>query len=78
MTGGAGFIGSFLCERLLEQRHEVLCVGNFFTGARANILHLMDNHRFELVRHEAFLAKGDAAIAGVATRAGTLFRLLRR
>ena len=52
MTGGAGFIGSHLCETLLNDGHEVLCVDNFFTGARGNISHLMDNHRFELLRHD--------------------------
>ena len=52
VTGGAGFIGSHLCERLLADGHEVLCLDNFFTGRRANILKLMDNHRFELIRHD--------------------------
>ncbi|SHJ27659.1 UDP-glucuronic acid decarboxylase family protein [Wenxinia saemankumensis] len=52
VTGGAGFLGSFLCERLLDDGYEVLCVDNFFTGARDNVRHLMDNPRFELVRHD--------------------------
>ncbi|MBE7216949.1 MAG: SDR family oxidoreductase [Caulobacteraceae bacterium] len=52
VTGGAGFIGSFLCERLLAQGAEVLCVDNFFTGARANVAHLMDDARFEIMRHD--------------------------
>jgi len=52
VTGGAGFIGSFLCERLLDQGCEVLCVDNFFTGARRNIAHLLDNPNFELMRHD--------------------------
>ena len=52
VTGGAGFIGSHLCERLLSQKNEVLCLDNFFTGRRENILHLLDNQRFELVRHD--------------------------
>ena len=52
VTGGAGFIGSFLCERLLDQGAEVLCVDNFFTGTRSNVAHLMDNPRFELMRHD--------------------------
>ena len=52
ITGGAGFIGSFLCEALLLQGHEVLCVDNFYTGTRRNIEHLMGHKRFELVRHD--------------------------
>lgn len=52
VTGGAGFIGSHLCERLLEQGHEVLCVDNFYTGRRTNVGHLLDNPRFELMRHD--------------------------
>lgn len=52
ITGGAGFIGSHLCERLLESGHDVICLDNFFTGRRSNIMHLMDNHRFELIRHD--------------------------
>ena len=52
VTGGAGFIGSHLCERLLEDGHEVVCLDNFFTGARPNVEHLLGNHRFELVRHD--------------------------
>ena len=52
VTGGAGFIGSFLCERLLDQGCEVLCVDNFFTGARANVAHLLANPRFEVMRHD--------------------------
>ena len=52
ITGGAGFIGSHLCDRLLESGHEILCVDNFFTGRRRNIAHLMDNKRFELMRHD--------------------------
>jgi UDP-glucuronate decarboxylase len=52
ITGGAGFIGSHLCERLLEGGDEVLCLDNFFTGRRTNIAHLLDNHRFELIRHD--------------------------
>lgn len=52
VTGGAGFIGSFLCERLLETGAEVLCVDNFFTGTRTNVAHLLDNKRFELMRHD--------------------------
>jgi UDP-glucuronate decarboxylase len=52
VTGGAGFLGSHLCERLLGQGHDVLCVDNFFTGRRGNIVHLMDNPSFELMRHD--------------------------
>ena len=52
VTGGAGFLGSHLCERLLEAGHEVLCVDNFFTSARFNIEHLLDDRRFELMRHD--------------------------
>jgi len=52
VTGGSGFLGSHLCERLLSDGHEVVCLDNFFTGTRANVEHLLDNHRFELVRHD--------------------------
>src|SRR5689334_4653186 len=52
VTGGAGFIGSHLCERLVKEGSDVLCLDNFFTGRRENILHLMDSHHFELVRHD--------------------------
>ena len=52
VSGGSGFLGSHLCERLLKDGHEVVCLDNFFTGARANIEHLLDDHRFELVRHD--------------------------
>ena len=52
VTGGAGFIGSHLCERLLAEGHYVVCLDNFFTGRRNNIEHLLDNRRFELVRHD--------------------------
>jgi UDP-glucuronate decarboxylase len=52
VTGGAGFLGSYLCERLLADGAVVLCVDNFFTGARRNIEHLLDHSRFELVRHD--------------------------
>ena len=52
VTGGAGFIGSHLCERLLDEGHDVICLDNFFTGSKNNIIHLMDNHRFELIRHD--------------------------
>ena len=52
VTGGAGFIGSHLCERLVGEGHEVICLDNFFTGRRENVYHLMDSKRFELVRHD--------------------------
>jgi UDP-glucuronate decarboxylase len=52
VTGGAGFIGSHLCDRLLEHGDEVLCVDNFYTGTRRNVHHLLANPRFELMRHD--------------------------
>ena len=52
VTGGAGFIGSHLCERLLSDGNEVICLDNFFTGRKANVEHLFANHNFELVRHD--------------------------
>ncbi len=52
VTGGAGFIGSHLCEHLLKQGDDVICLDNFFTGTKRNIDHLMDEHRFELIRHD--------------------------
>lgn len=52
VTGGAGFIGSHLCERLLKQGHQVICLDNCFTGRKENVFHLLDNRRFEFVRHD--------------------------
>ncbi len=52
VTGGAGFVGSHLCESLLAQGHEVLCIDNFYTGARSNVQHLLTHPRFELMRHD--------------------------
>ena len=52
VTGGGGFLGSWLCEKLLAQGHEVICVDNFYTGDKRNIYHLLDNRRFELMRHD--------------------------
>jgi len=52
VTGGAGFLGSFLCERLLQENCDVICVDNFYTGTKRNIVHLLENPYFELVRHD--------------------------
>ena len=52
VTGGSGFLGSHLCERLLDMGREVICVDNFFTGSKSNILHLLDNPFFEVIRHD--------------------------
>jgi len=52
VTGGAGFLGSFLCERLLDEGCDVICVDNFYTGTKRNIVHLLDNPYFELLRHD--------------------------
>ena len=52
VAGGAGFIGSHLCERLLQDGHDVLCLDNFFTGRRTNIVNLLENRHFELIRHD--------------------------
>lgn len=52
VTGGAGFIGSHLCERLVSEGHDVLCLDNFFTGRKVNVLPLMDSRKFELIRHD--------------------------
>jgi UDP-glucuronate decarboxylase len=52
VTGGAGFLGSFLCERLLQENCDVVCVDNFYTGTKRNIVHLLENPYFELVRHD--------------------------
>ncbi len=52
VTGGAGFIGSHVCDKLLKQGHEVICVDNFFTGSKRNITHLIDNRYFEILRHD--------------------------
>ena len=55
VTGGAGFLGSHLCDKLIERGEEVLCVDNFFTGSKSNIEHLIGNPNFELMRHDISL-----------------------
>ncbi|MCI0601052.1 MAG: NAD-dependent epimerase/dehydratase family protein, partial [Beijerinckiaceae bacterium] len=52
VTGGAGFLGSHLCRRLIDQGHDVLCVDNYFTGSRRNVEDLVGDRRFELLRHD--------------------------
>ncbi len=52
VTGGAGFLGSHLCDRLVEAGHDVLCVDNYYTGRRTNVAHLLDSDRFEIIRHD--------------------------
>jgi len=52
ITGGAGFLGSHLCERLLKEGNEIICLDNFFTGTKENVAHLMDDHHFEVIRHD--------------------------
>ena len=52
VTGGAGFLGSHLCDRLVERGDDVLCVDNFFTGSKRNVEHLFGFHNFELMRHD--------------------------
>ena len=52
VTGGAGFLGSHLCKHLLAEGNEVICVDNFFTGSKRNIVHLISNPYFELIRHD--------------------------
>lgn len=52
VTGGAGFLGSHLCEKLMNEGHDVICLDNYFTGSKSNIEHLMDNKNFELIRHD--------------------------
>ena len=52
VTGGAGFLGSHLCDRLISDGHEVICLDNFYTGSKQNIIHLLNNSNFELIRHD--------------------------
>ena len=52
ITGGAGFLGSHLCERLLNEGHDIICLDNFFTGTKDNVAHLLDHPHFELMRHD--------------------------
>jgi len=52
VTGGAGFLGSHLCDRLIADGHDILCVDNFFTGTKDNIVQLLDHSHFELMRHD--------------------------
>ena len=52
VTGGAGFLGSFLCERLLQEGCDVICCDNFYTGSKRNVAHLLDNPYFEIIRHD--------------------------
>ena len=52
VTGGAGFIGSNLCDRLIKEGNDVICLDNYFTGSKDNVRHLLDNKHFELVRHD--------------------------
>ncbi len=56
VTGGAGFLGSHLCERLIVQGHEVLCLDNYFTGSKQNVAHMLARPNFELVRHDVTLS----------------------
>jgi UDP-glucuronate decarboxylase len=55
VTGGAGFLGSHLCDSLLAKGHEVICIDNFYTGSRKNVEHLRNNPKFELIRHDVSL-----------------------
>ena len=52
ITGGAGFLGSHLCDRLVDQGHDVICLDNFFTSQKGNVAHLLERSNFELVRHD--------------------------
>ena len=52
VTGGAGFLGSHLCERLVDEQHDVICLDNFFTSQKTNVEHLLDRPNFELIRHD--------------------------
>lgn len=52
VTGGAGFLGSYLCDKLIKENNEVICVDNFYTSKKEDIIHLLDNHKFEMIRHD--------------------------
>ena len=52
VSGGAGFLGSHLCERLVEKGHDVICLDNFFTSQKSNVVHLLDKPNFEFIRHD--------------------------
>ena len=80
VSGGAGFIGSHLCTRLVNEGHDVICLDNFFTGSKDNIKHLMGNHHFEVVRHDVtypYSAEVDE-IYNLACPAGILSSSVRR
>jgi UDP-glucuronate decarboxylase len=57
VTGGAGFLGSHLCDVLIKEGHDVLCVDNFFTGNKDNVNHLLSNPKFELMRHSVYICR---------------------
>ena len=56
VTGGAGFLGSHLCERLVDQGHDVICLDNFFTSQKSNVAHLLGRRNFDLIRHDITLS----------------------
>ena len=64
IAGGAGFIGSHLCDKLINEGHDVICLDNFITGSKCNIEHLMGNTKFELVRHDVHQSEGHSVCDG--------------
>ena len=72
VTGGAGFLGSHLCERLLARGHDVLCVDNYFTGRKDNVAQLLQDPHFEAMRHDKKVVAGrrDSSLAQASTGAG--------